>query len=74
MLLPENIKPENSIYYNGAYVLQALFEVNRINIFDLFSKVCEKININYSIFILCIDWLYLLNIINLENEEVFLCI
>ena len=74
MLLPENIKPENSIYYNGAYVLQALLDVSRINIFDLFSKVCEKKNISYSIFILCIDWLYLLNVIKLENEEVILCI
>ena len=24
MLLPDNINPENSIYYNGAFVLQSL--------------------------------------------------
>lgn len=73
MLLPDNIKPENSIYYNGAIVLQALQNAGRLKLFDLFCQVSEKRRMSYSVFILCLDWLYLVNIAKLEGEEVVLC-
>jgi hypothetical protein len=73
MLLPDNIKPENSIYYNGAIVLQTLQNAGRANILDLFYLVSEKRRMSYSVFILCLDWLYLINIVKLDGEEVVLC-
>lgn len=43
MLLPDNIRPENSIYYNGSIVLQELKIKDRQSVFDLYQRV-KKIN------------------------------
>jgi hypothetical protein len=74
MLLPDNIHPENSIYYNGALVLQLIQQHKCIKFTELYVLVKEKQNMSYPILILCLDWLYLLNaaIIN-KNGEVCLC-
>ena len=42
MLLPDNINPENSIYYNGALVLNELQHIGRMNILDLYLKSATK--------------------------------
>lgn len=73
MLLPDNIRPENSIYYNGALVLQVLQESGSMHMFDLYSKVSENIQISFSIFVLCLDWLYLIDAAKIEGEKVVLC-
>ena len=62
MLLPDNINPENSIYYNGALVLKELQYTRRIKIWDLYYKVSENKQMSFSIFILCLDWLYIINV------------
>ena len=38
MLLPDNIHPEQSIYYNGAFVLEALREQSAS---DITGPLCE---------------------------------
>ena len=44
-----------------------------MNLLDLFYKVSEKRRMNYSVFVLCLDWLYLINVAKLDGEEVVLC-
>ena len=39
MLLPDNIKPELTIYYNGAIILEELQLNNKYDIIDLYQKV-----------------------------------
>jgi len=75
MLIPDNIHPENTIYYNGAFVLQSLQNKDKQTILDLFQDVKKNYNLSFSIFILCLDWLFLLNIAELNNKGVVeLCI
>lgn len=74
MLLPDNIHPENSIYYNGAFVLEVLQKQSSQNILDLYQNVKTKRDMSFSIFVLCLDWLYLLNVAKLNSKgEVLLC-
>ena len=75
MLLPYNIQPENSIYYNGAFLLKTLKEEKKLSLLDLFQKVKSNPKMTFAIFILCLDWLYLVNlaVIN-SNGEVELCL
>ena len=73
MLLPDNIRPENCVYYNGAFVLQVLQKTGSMHLFELYSKVSEIVQISFSMFILCLDWLYLINVAKTEGEEVVLC-
>lgn len=73
MLLPDNIAPEDSIYYNGAIVLKVLQKERRISLANLFCEVNKSKALSFPIFLLCLDWLYLINCVSMQNEEVVLC-
>ncbi len=75
MLLPDNIHPELSIYYNGALVLQELRENDGQSIVQLFSKMKIRTDMSFSTFILCLDWLYLLDVAKInEKGEIGICL
>ncbi len=74
MLLPDNMQPELCIYYNGAMLLKELKETGRQSIFSLYQRIKEKREMSFSTFILCLDWLYLINVAQVnEKGEVELC-
>ena len=73
MLLPDNIHPENSIYYNGAVVLQVLQNNDKLEMLELYNRVKEVRHISFPVFVLCLDWLYLINVAELKRENVELC-
>ncbi|QSV45440.1 ABC-three component system middle component 6 [Geobacter benzoatilyticus] len=68
MLLPDNIHPEQSIYYNGAFVLQALRERRSMDLLDLYACTQELRRMTMPVFVLCLDWLYLLNLVSLNEQ------
>lgn len=73
MLLPDNIHPENSIYYNGAVVLQVLQNNDKLEMLELYHRVKEVRNMSFPVFVLCLDWLFLINAAELKKETVELC-
>jgi hypothetical protein len=74
MLLPDNVHPEQSIYYNGAFVLQALREQRVMDLLDLYMSTQTHREMTMPVFVLCLDWLYLLNLVSLnEQGSVELC-
>jgi len=74
MLLPDNIHPQQSVYYNGAYVLKILQSDPVVKIFDLYQKVRQNNKMSFPLFMLCLDWLFLLNVVSMgKNGEVQLC-
>lgn len=74
MLLPDTIHPEQSIYYNGAFVLQALGEQRVMDLLDLYLDTQKYRQMTMPVFVLCLDWLYLLNLVSLNNQgSVELC-
>jgi hypothetical protein len=74
MLLPDNIHPENTVYYNGAMVLKALQKSDKQPLLDLFQHVKQQQKMSFPIFILSLDWLYLIQVAILnQNGEVELC-
>jgi hypothetical protein len=74
MLLPDTIHPEQSIYYNGAFVLQALREQRVMDLLDLYLDTQKYRQMTMPVFVLCLDWLYLLNLVSLNNQgSVELC-
>ena len=74
MLLPDDIRPENSIYYNGAIVLEALQTEKKLSVMDLYCRLREKNKMSFAIMQLSIDWLYLIDCITVKNGEVELCL
>lgn len=74
MLLPDNMQPELCIYYNGAMILKELKETERQTIFSLYQRIKDKREMSFSTFILCLDWLYLINVAQVnEKGEIELC-
>jgi hypothetical protein len=74
MLLPDNIHPDNSIYYNGAFVIDSLEKDISYKMLDLYQEVKSKKQMSFSVFILCLDWLYLLEVAKLNTKgEIELC-
>lgn len=70
MLLPDNIHPEQSIYYNGAFVLEALSEQPAMDMLDLYVSTQTHRRMTMAVFVLCLDWLFLLNIVSLNEQGV----
>ncbi|MDP3245143.1 MAG: hypothetical protein Q8M83_05825 [bacterium] len=69
MLLPDNIHPENSIYYNGAFVLREIQKQPDQNLLDLYQNVRQFRNMSFPVFVLCLDWLFLLNVAELNSKD-----
>lgn len=75
MLLPDNIQPEMSIYYNGAIVLSCLKTNSKQELMDLYKNVKQQHNITFSVFLLALDWLYLIDLAKYtDGGEIELCL
>jgi len=68
MLVPDNIHPEQTIYFNGALVLKAIKEIQTIDMLDLYIKTNSEREMSMPVFLLCLDWLFLLDLITLNNQ------
>ncbi len=74
MLLPDNIHPDNSIYYNGSFVIESLKKGISYTLLDLYQEVKSKKKMSFSIFILCLDWLYLIEVARFNSKgKIELC-
>jgi hypothetical protein len=75
MLIPDNIHPEQTVYFMSSFILTRLFEVNSEDIFDLYLEVDKQHKMSLPVFFLCIDWLYLINVVQINDHgKVVLCI
>jgi len=74
MLVPDNIHPEQTIYFNGAFVLEAIKENRVMDLLDLYIQTKSKREMSMPVFLLCLDWLFLLNLVTLNSHgKVELC-
>lgn len=75
MLLPDNIHPELSVYFNGSIVLAELKSKSSQQILELYQHVKDRNNMSFPTFILSLDWLYLIDVAKInENGWVGLCL
>lgn len=74
MLIPDNIHPEQTIYFNGAFVLKVIHEYHVMDMLDLYIKTKAEREMSVPVFVLCLDWLFLLNLVTLNDQgKVKLC-
>ena len=64
-----------TIYFNGAFVLQAFQKQPIWDFIDLYQETISYQNIKMSIpvFTLCLDWLFLLNLLEFSHEGTIKC-
>lgn len=70
MLLPDNIHPELSIYYNGSIILAELEKQTEQKFFELYHNVKKSNNMTLSVFVLSLDWLYLIQLAQISEKGV----
>lgn len=70
MLLPDNIHPELSIYYNGSIILAELEKQTEQKFFELYHNVKKSNNMTLSVFVLSLDWLYLIQLTQISEKGV----
>jgi hypothetical protein len=74
MLIPDNIHPEETIYFNGAFVLKTIQKYRMMDMLDLYIQTKNEREMSLPVFILCLDWLFLLNLVSLDDHgKVELC-
>ena len=70
MLLPDNIHPELSIYYNGSVILTELEKIPEQKILELYYNVKKSNDMSFSVFVLSLDWLYLIQSAQINEKGV----
>ena len=74
MLVPDNIHPEQTIYFNGVFVLKTIQENRVMDILDLYIQTINDREMSMPVFVLCLDWLFLLDLVTVdEHGKVVLC-
>ncbi len=68
MLLPENVHPENSLYFNGAYVLEALRRDGETSFMNLYIESRKFHEMPMPIFVLALDWLFLAGLVSFNTS------
>lgn len=70
MLLPIEINPKSSIYYNESIILEKLKNKKEIKMMDLNFLIRKNNDMSISIFLLSLDWLYLIDVIKISDEGI----
>lgn len=70
MLLPDNIHPELSIYYNGSVILTELKKKPKQKLLELYCNVKNSNDMSFSMFVLSLDWLYLIQLAQISEKGV----
>ena len=74
MLLPDSIHPKYSVYYTGALLLQKLQQNGVMSVIDLFVATKKDSDISFRLFLLSLDWLYLINAAQVNSKgDIALC-
>ena len=76
VVLPVDVSPKESLYYIGGVVLDILKKSNqRMGFVDLFSELNKELKLSINLFILVLDWLFLVEAAVVEDDGVVrLCI
>lgn len=73
MLLPKDVRPENSLYFNGAFIIKTIKNKGAMRFMDLYLSTREYHEIPIAIFVLALDWLYLASIVRNNDGIIELC-
>jgi hypothetical protein len=70
MIISKNTHPERDLYYLGAKTIEVMesSKKDEFDYFDLFSDLNQKQKISVNLFSLVLDWLFILQVIQKNNN------
>jgi hypothetical protein len=74
MLLPDDIHPTLSLYYNGGLILKVLENLKSCTLLDLYGEIRKSHDVTMPILVLSLDWLFVIDLIRFNIEgDIELC-
>ena len=76
MILSNDIKLDRDLYFLGSKVIEVLIDSDekKVDYFELFQKVNSELEISLNLYILVLDWLFIIGVIkNAENRLIEKC-
>jgi len=75
MIINKDINPEREIYHLGALVIEILSNNpnSKMDFFDIYQSLNERIKVSVNLYILTLDWLYILGLIHKKRETIIKC-
>lgn len=74
MIISTDNNPERDLYFLGAQVIDILKESGESHDFiDIFQQLKENHDISMNLFLLAIDWLYILGVIDSKQGTILRC-
>ena len=71
LILPVDVSPKESLYYIGGIALEILKKNETpMGFIDLFSELNKKLKVSINMFILVLDWLFLIDAATAEDDGV----
>lgn len=75
MIVSSDIHPQKKIYYVGALIIGELKQIGTKE-FDFFSLYCtlkDKSGISMNLFALGLDWLFLIGVVDKQDNKLIIC-
>jgi len=69
VIVSNNIPPEKNLYYLGSKILKSINK-NGVNILALYNAVNKNGNMNFVLFTYTLDWLYIVDMININEKGI----
>lgn len=75
MITSNDIRPEKQIYSLGALLLEVLRKApsDRIELFEAYEEMKLTTGMSISVFVLTLDWLFLLGAVKAEEGAIVKC-
>jgi hypothetical protein len=73
MLLPKDVRPENCLYFNGAFIIKTIKANGAMRFMDLYLSTRERQDMPIALFVLALDWLFLASIVRNSDGVIELC-
>ena len=74
MIIIQDNNPQRDLYFLGAKVIEILNDPKQtFDFFDVFQSLKEKEDVSMNLFVLTIDWLYLLGVVKSKNGKFEKC-
>ena len=74
MIIDKNINPQRDVYYLGALLINVLKDnTSEISFFEAFIQINQLEKVSMNLYILAVDWLYLLGAISSKDGRIVKC-
>lgn len=74
MIINSDNHPQRQLYYLGAKTLEVLSKNEGVaDFFETYSEIKKEENISLMLFVLTLDWLYILGAIRSEKGTIEIC-